>query len=85
MQRKHLKTIEALYSRPTSGNIRWADIVSLFKALGAETEEREGSRIAAIFPGYMPAVFHRPHPSPMTDKGAVTTIRNWLKNMGIRP
>ncbi len=85
MQRKHLKTIEALYSRPTSGNIRWADIVSLFKALGAETEEREGSRIAVIFPGYMPAVFHRPHPSPMTDKGAVTTIRNWLKNMGIRP
>ncbi|NOX60517.1 MAG: type II toxin-antitoxin system HicA family toxin [Chloroflexi bacterium] len=85
MRRKHRRTLEAIFARPTSGNIRWADIESLFLALGAELEERAGSRIAVIFPGYPPAVFHRPHPSPKVDKGAIAAIRDWLDAMGYRP
>ena len=30
-------------------------------------------------------VFHRPHPSPNTDKGAVASIRHWLQQHGIVP
>jgi hypothetical protein len=30
-------------------------------------------------------VFHRPHPSPATDKGAVASIRKWLKENGVEP
>ena len=82
---KHRRTLAAVFHRPTSGNIRWSDIESLFKALGAEVQERQGSRVAVIFPGKTPAVFHRPHPSPMTDKGAVAAIRAWLKNLGYEP
>ncbi|WP_213064395.1 type II toxin-antitoxin system HicA family toxin [Acinetobacter puyangensis] len=60
-----------------SGNIAWKDIESLFKGLGDEIEEREGSRIAVILFGQV-KVFHRPHPQPTTDKGAIASIRAWL-------
>ena len=85
LKRKHQATLEAIFRRPTSGTVRWSDIEALFVALGADIEEREGSRMAVVFPGRMPAVFHRPHPSPVTDKGAVAVIRQWLERMGVRP
>jgi|SRR5690554_2572372 len=65
MKRKHAKTLAAIFSRPTPGSIPWGDIESLFRALGAEIQEREGSRIAVVLFGEV-RVFHRPHPSPDT-------------------
>jgi hypothetical protein len=56
----------------------------LFIELGAEISEREGSRIGVRLFGER-YVFHRPHPSPMTDKGAVSAIRKWLDANGVRP
>lgn len=85
MNRKHRKTLAAIFAGPTSGNIRWSDIEALLRALGAEIEEREGSRIAVVFPGRPPVVFHRPHPSRNADKGAVASVRRWLASMGITP
>ncbi|WP_260424581.1 MULTISPECIES: type II toxin-antitoxin system HicA family toxin [unclassified Desulfovibrio] len=85
LSRKHDATLRALFRRPVSGTIRWKDVEALFVALGADIEERAGSRVAVVFPGHMPAVFHRPHPSPMTDKGAVSTIRQWLERLGHTP
>ncbi len=84
MKRKHQKTLDSIFSRPTSGSIKWADIEALFVALGAELSEREGSRIGVRLFGER-RVFHRPHPSPATDKGAVASIRNWLKENGVKP
>jgi len=43
MKRKHQKTLEQIYKRPTSANIQWNDIEALFKALGATVTERAGS------------------------------------------
>lgn len=84
MKRKHRATLERIFSRPVGGSIRWADIESLFLALGAEISEREGSRIGVFLFGEV-RVFHRPHPSPDTDRGAVASIRKWLENHGVRP
>ena len=84
MQRKHQNTLEAIFSRPVSGMIRWKEIESLFTALGAECMERAGSRVGVHLFGEV-RVFHRPHPSPMTDKGAVTSIRKWLEGHGVKP
>lgn len=84
MKRKHQRTLEAVFARPVSGTIRWADIESVFLALGAEIEEREGSRVAIIWNGQV-QVFHRPHPGPETDKGAVASIRKWLDANGAKP
>ncbi len=34
MKRKHQKTLEQIYNRPTSGNIPWKDIVGLSGPMG---------------------------------------------------
>ncbi len=80
----HRKTLEAIFSRPVRGGIRWADIEALFRELGAEVTEREGSRIGVYLFGEV-RVFHRPHPSPDTDKGAVASVRKWLEGNGVEP
>lgn len=84
MKRKHQKTLEKIFTRPTSGTIKWHDIEALFLELNAEISEREGSRIGVRLFGDR-RVFHRPHPSPETDKGAVASIRKWLDENGVRP
>ncbi len=84
MKRKHQKTLERLFSRPVSANISWRDIEGLFVALGAEVSEREGSRIE-VFLFDEVRVYHRPHPRPDTDKGAVASVRDWLKQHGVTP
>ena len=56
----------------------------LFVALGAEVSKREGSRVGVFLFGEV-RVFHRPHPSPDTDKGAVASIRKWLDSHGVKP
>jgi len=84
MKRKHQRTLENIYKRPTSGNIPWADIESLLSALGADVSERAGSRIAVVLFGEV-RVFHRPHPSPHTDKGAIASIRKWLEYYEVKP
>ena len=84
MKRKHQRTIELIYSRPVSANVRWSDVEALFKALGAEIAEREGSRIEVFLFGVV-RIFHRPNPSPDTDKGAVASIRRWLEENEVKP
>ena len=84
MKRKHQRTLERIFGRPTSGNIPWKDIESLFVAMGAEISERSGSRVAVVLFGEV-RVFHRPHPSPSTVKGAVSSIRKWLEHYEVMP
>jgi hypothetical protein len=49
----------------------------VFLELGGDVSERAGSRLAVVLFGEV-RVFHRPHPSPDTDNGAVASIRQWL-------
>jgi HicA toxin of bacterial toxin-antitoxin, len=84
VRRKHGKTLAALFAHPTSANIKWRDIEALFKELGATVSEREGSRVGVELFGEI-RVFHRPHPTPDTDKGAVASIRRWLEEHGVKP
>ncbi len=84
MKRKHQKTLELIFARPISGNIKWADIESLFVGLGAELSEREGSRVGVRLFGAR-RIFHRPHPTPNTGKGAVASIRKWFIENGVEP
>ena len=84
MKRRHERTLELIFSRPVSGNVPWRDVIALFQELGADISEREGSRVAVVLFGEV-RVFHRPHPSPNTDKGAVASIRRWLEQHGVTP
>ena len=84
MKRKTQRTLDAVFAHPTSGNIQWRDIEALFREIGADITEREGSRVAVFLFGEV-RVFHRPHPSPNTDKGAVSSVRKWLEQHGVAP
>ena len=61
MQRKHRRTLEAIFTSPERPNIAWKDIESLFLSLGAEISEGRGSRVRVSL-NMVRAVFHRPHP-----------------------
>jgi HicA toxin of bacterial toxin-antitoxin, len=74
MKRRHERTLDTIFAHTTSANVQWRDVEALFRELGAEISEREGSRVAVVLFSEV-RVFHRPHPSPNTDKGAVASIR----------
>lgn len=84
MNAKQRRTLEAIFARPVPSDLRWADIESLLVALGAERSEGRGSRVRFLLNG-AEAVFHRPHPSPNTDKGAVAAARRFLETAGVKP
>ncbi|NQU63104.1 MAG: type II toxin-antitoxin system HicA family toxin [SAR324 cluster bacterium] len=82
MRTKHKKTLKAIYHNPVLANIIWSDIESLFIALGADVEEGKGSRVIITLNKEI-AVFHRPHPRKETIKGAVKSVREFLKIAGV--
>ena len=76
--------MQAVYHEPVLANIWWVDIETLLVAAGAEIEEGSGSRVRVALNGVR-AVFHRPHPQKETDRGAVKSVRRFLKEEGIEP
>jgi len=68
--------------RPERSDIPWANIESLFTALGAEISEGKGSRVRVAL-NDVRAVFHRPHPDRVTHKGAVKSVRRFLQEAGV--
>jgi len=84
MRKKHRKTLLAIFEDPVRANVSWADIEALFIASGAELSEGRGSRLRVALNGAR-AVFHRPHPNPNIDKGALKSVRNFLSEAGVTP
>lgn len=84
MRKRYAATLEAIFAHPVRAGVRWSDIEALIVALGGEIEERAGSRVAVILNGQV-SVFHRPHPRPDTDKGALRKVREFLENAGVKP
>lgn len=84
MRKKHHRPLQGLFKRPTQSNIQWADIESLFVALGAYMEEREGSRVYVELNDVV-GHFHRPHPEKKASKGAVNSVRRFLMEAEIEP
>lgn len=81
---KHRRTLQAVFEEPTRANVKWVDVENLLRALGAELSEGRGSRVRVYLAGTR-AVFHRPHPEPDTDKGALKSVRRFLTAAGIEP
>jgi len=84
LNNRQRETLLQLFKQPIPASILWSDIESLLKGLGAEISEGRGSRVRIALNGVR-AVFHRPHPQPTTDKGAVKSMRRFLTEAGIQP
>ncbi len=79
MNNKHVNTYKRIFKNPIQSDIEWSDIEALFRAVGAEISEGSGSRVRVLLNGQR-AVFHRPHPESVTDKGAIKSVRRFLEN-----
>ena len=82
MTNKHRKTLRNIFHNPVLSSIPLREIENMLLSLDAFIAEAEGSRISIELNGVV-AVFHRPHPKKETDKGALMSVRKFLKNAGI--
>ena len=80
----HQKTLRKIFENPLRSDVEWSTIEKLIQALGGEISEGRGSRVRLALNGIR-AVFHRPHPSRFTDKGALKSVRRFLENAKINP
>jgi hypothetical protein len=78
VNRKQRRTLQKIFQDPVLANIPWKDIEALIVALGGEISEGRGSRVRIHLNGVR-AVFHRPHPQRVTEKGAVKSMRRFLE------
>ena len=81
---KHAATLQAIFTDPVSGSIKWREIEAMLIALGAEMSEGSGSRVRFTIADQT-LFLHRPHPSPDTKRWAIRDIREFLMNVGIKP
>ena len=84
MNHKHRQTLRAIFAWPTSPGIAFRDIESLLIALGAEIQEREGSRVRVDLAGEQWRC-HRPHPGKDARRYQVEEVRELLQRIGIAP
>ena len=78
------KTLSAIFARPTSASIPFADIEALMKGLGGTVSEREGSRVKIELQGEQWRC-HRPHPGKDAKRYQVEEARELLERVGVKP
>ena len=84
MRGRHRNTLQAIFADPVRANVQWTDVEALFIAAGASIPEGRGSRVRISLNG-VDAVFHRPHPAKETDRGALKSVRRFLREAGVMP
>jgi hypothetical protein len=80
---KQKNTLATVFERPVRSDISWLDIENLLGGLGATITEGRGSRVRVALNG-VKAVFHRPHPERITDRGQVASLRRFLEEAGVQ-
>lgn len=83
MNKKQRKTLQLIFKMPVPSDVRWDDIEILLKGFGSRITQGSGSRVRVELHG-IKAVFHRPHPEKITDKGALVSVRKFLIHAGIK-
>jgi hypothetical protein len=81
---RHVKTLEAVYMKPTSGGVLFADLEALLVALGGQIREGAGSRVAFEIKGTR-IYLHRRHPGKEAKKYQVEDLRAWFIQQGVTP
>jgi hypothetical protein len=93
MNSKQRKTLESVASRPIPDNLPWNNIESLFRAIGCEVIEGEGSRVSFRYiikhedrpDEVVQSDFHRPHPGKEAKPYQVKKASVFLTKIGQLP
>lgn len=81
---KHKKTLAAVFAKPTSASIPFAEIEALVKGLGGVVTEREGSRVKLVL-GVAEWRCHRPHPGKEAKRYQIEEAREFFERAGVTP
>lgn len=84
LNKRHQRTLEAIFSTQTPATLQWRRIEALFIALGAIKKERSGSTVIFKLKNE-DVLFHRPHPQKEAKRYQVRIAREFLKQVGITP
>ena len=84
MNSKQRKILEAIFATPTPRSLPWSNFESLFKALGCDVIEGDGSRVRFRL-GAEKVAFHRPHPGNEAKEYQIRAAREFLERLGIKP
>ena len=84
VNRRHGRTLQAIFATPVNGNIEWRRIEALLLALGASRTERAGAAVSFELNGVV-AQFHRPHPDKAALRYRVKDARGFLEQAGVGP
>ena len=84
MNKKHRKTLEAIFTKPTLATIKFADIEKLLLGLGAELTEGSGSRVVFRMPNNLKFEANRPHTQKEAKKYQVENLREYLERLGVK-
>lgn len=84
MNSKQVKTLNAVFAKPTATTPEWARIESLLLAAGCTLIEDNGSRVKFVH-GSTIASFHRPHPAKEAKAYQVDGVRAFLTLIGVTP
>lgn len=82
MNHRHRKTLAALFAHPVSANIDFKEVVHVLEELGAEIDNKAGSRIGVKLNGHSAAFHHANHSTPVEE---VAQIRKFLTTCGVDP
>ncbi|MYC76759.1 type II toxin-antitoxin system HicA family toxin [Candidatus Poribacteria bacterium] len=82
LNKKHRRTLEAIFSKEVPATLQWRRIEALFKALGALKDEKSGSSVTFEL-NRKTTTLHRPHPRKEINRYQVRDIRDFLKRAGI--
>ena len=84
LNKKHQKTLAAIFSTQVPATLQWRRIEALFMALGATKKEGSGSIVTFKLKDE-DALFHRPHPQKEAKRYHVRKAREFLEQVGITP
>lgn len=82
MNHHHRTVLHRIFQHPVNANIAFQDVESVLRELGAEIDNRTGSRIAVTLSGHTVAFHHAQHSLP---KDEVQQVRKFLESCGVDP
>lgn len=83
MSRHHANLIRTIFHDPPAHNLRWRDVESLLRHVGATVEPITGARVRVRL-NRMEEVLHRPHGNEL-DRQSVLHVRAFLGRAGVTP
>ena len=82
MNHHHRKILHSIFAHPINSNIDLKDVTHVLTELGAEIDNKTGSRIGVSLKGHNVAFHHSSHSLP---KAEVIQIKKFLEACGVTP